>query len=286
MNILHNSADEATTHTQTSSAEPRWTLITVTFNSAETLREFWSQPIPDEVEWVVVDNNSTDDSRQTARELGARVLPLGANSGFAAANNIGLRSARGEYVAFVNPDVTVDFRSLGALESTLTKMPCIVAPQLINPDGTAQPNGRGYPTISAKVSHRANPAAAEERRYRYFVPADKKIYVAWAMGAALCATRKTFEGIGGWNERFFLYYEDAEISLRAWRKQVPTVVDGSINWVHGWARETTQFRLRPWLNELRSAATFYLLHPGLILGTRPIGWRYRQTTALLGRELI
>src|SRR6185437_9739033 len=54
---------------------------------------------------VVVDNASTDESRAVAAEAGAEVIALAANEGFAAACNHGAAAARGELVAFLNPDV-------------------------------------------------------------------------------------------------------------------------------------------------------------------------------------
>src|SRR5512135_2610766 len=59
-------------------------------------------------EMIVVDNGSTDDSAALAESIGARVLRLGQNLGFAAAVNRGIRAARAEWVAILNNDITLD----------------------------------------------------------------------------------------------------------------------------------------------------------------------------------
>jgi N-acetylglucosaminyl-diphospho-decaprenol L-rhamnosyltransferase len=103
------------------------------------------------------------------------------------------------------------------------------------------------------------------------------------MGAALCARRETFERIGGWNEAFFLYYEDHDLGLRAWRAGIPVAVLAESRWEHAWARETMRASLRPWLRELASAAKFYVRYPELLIPARRIALRrHSRFAATLG----
>ena len=119
----------------------KWTLITVSHNSAKALSEFWNSGIPDDVEWLVVDNASADDSVGVAKSLGAsRAIELETNIGFGAANNIALEIARGEYVAFVNPDVRVDFENLVGMAERIDHHGGVITPQLVFADGRLQPN--------------------------------------------------------------------------------------------------------------------------------------------------
>jgi len=78
-------------------AVPLWTVVTVTYNSAEVLSACW-KGFDQAYDWVVVDNNSTDDSAAVAEELGARVVRLPANVGFSAANNIGVSHSTNPYL--------------------------------------------------------------------------------------------------------------------------------------------------------------------------------------------
>ena len=247
-----------------------WSLITVSYNSAEHLRRCWTGVDLGGAEWIVVDNASGDDSASVAAALGARVIQLPKNVGFAAANNVAVATVTREWVAFVNPDVTIaGAEDLERLAATSALNGSLVAPQLLNPDGTEQPNGRGIPFLADKVAHRLGsfPGANLDDYSRTGLA--RPTYVAWVIGAALAGPTRTFRDLGGWDERFFVYYEDHEIGLRAWANGVPVVLDPAVRWMHRWQRATTRPALRPWRNELQAGNAFYRKHPGLLVRRGP-----------------
>lgn len=250
------------------SPDATWTLITVTYNSSATLEKFWHHAgdRDNSVTWIVVDNGSTDDSVSTARRLGALVVPLGRNVGFGAANNVGFRMSQTPFVAFVNPDVSVDFESLEALAGLLAGEDRIASPQLLNPDGTMQPNGRGLPFLGSKIANRLQPLKATA--YRRFASGGETVSVDWLMGAAVLGRRDIFARLGPWDEKFFVYYEDSDLGLRARELGIEMILIGSVQWVHGWARETKHLSWRAWKLEIASMLKFYARYPHLI-GTEP-----------------
>ncbi|WP_051297390.1 glycosyltransferase [Brevibacterium album] len=247
--------------------DPRWSLITVTYNSADRLREYWSGfRADDRVEWIVVDNASTDGTVEFARSLGAQVIQLDENRGFGAANNVGFASARGEYTAFVNPDVAADVANLSVLERLIGDRHLLVSPQLVNDDGSLQPNGRGWPYLTDKVLNRLAPERVQGR-YRLSAERDRALTpVVWLTGAAVAGRHETFELLDGpWDDHFFLYYEDTDLALRARRAGIPSAVTSQVFWTHGWARETAgRFRLTPWKREVSSMLKFYARYPHLL----------------------
>lgn len=217
--------------------------------------------------------------------LGARVIEAGRNLGFSAANNRALAVATGDYVAFVNPDVSVQPQDLDALARVINATGGLVAPQLLNDDGSAQPNGRGMPLLAHKIRNRLQGADAGNG-YRIVAMDDESTFAFWVIGAALAMTRETAEALGGWNERFFLYYEDKDICIRAWQHRLPTVLSGSVRWRHGWARDTTRLRLRPWLHEIASLIKFYGAYPEFLVGGRLAQRRHPLATAQTGERAV
>lgn len=250
-----------------------WTLITVTYNSAEQLRRHWRAPIPGNVRWIVIDNGSSDDSVQVAAEAGAEVVPLRENLGFGGANNMGYRMVRSPYVGFVNPDVTVDWNSLRMLEDVADQNSTLLSPQLTNPDGSLQPNGRGLPYLSSKIANRVNPRVAVDR-YFLFAARGEIRDVDWMIGAVVLGRKAVFDRIEGpWDELFFVYYEDSDLGLRASREGVSSVVVGDARWVHGWARATSAFDVAAWRREFASMWKFYRRYPHLVVPLRRAGGR-------------
>lgn len=262
-----------------------WTLITVTYNNSTELHRWWSSRRHVAHRWIVVDNASNDDSVEVAKSLGAEVIRLDRNVGFAAANNAGLARVKSEWVAFVNPDVAVDPETFPRIAAVCTRFGSICAPQLVNPDGSVQANGRGLPFLADKLAHRGVVLPGSGLQ-QYLPPVEGNvIYVAWVMGAAVCGRRETFEGLGGWDERYFLYYEDHELGLQAWAHGIPVILDGTITWRHEWKRATKAIAWSPWRRELSSALTFFSHHPRLLWSRRAARGLYSDISERSGQSV-
>jgi len=218
--------------------------------------------MPEGVEWIVVDNGSSDGSADLARSLGATiVIERDVNLGFSSSNNEGFRSARGDFIGFVNPDIRIDFSDLAKLRSIAEAENAIVSPQLLNADGSLQPNGRGFPLLVDKVRNRLGDEARLLGQYLLYSETSEPRAVCWLMGASVFGTRTLFERIGAWDSHFFLYYEDKDICLRAWKSGFSVLLVPAAQWVHGWARETKKASALPWKREVASMVKFYSRYP-------------------------
>jgi len=253
-------------------------IITVTFNSSSDLRRSYAKFEHGDIEWIVVDNDSADDSVDVAQRLGARVVTLPTNVGFAKANNIGASVANGNVLLFANPDVTPEAVGVRSLADAARREGGIHAPQLLNDDQSLQENGRGTPFPHRKVLHYVRRNTRQHDPYLLFAAEGETVDCVWATGAALAIKTTEFAEIGGWDERFFMYYEDSDICLRARYRGWPVRVHGDVRWHHGWRRAIRRgWNLWAWRQELRSAAIFYWTHKYCIL---PVGRRSKELRRL------
>lgn len=238
------------------------TIVTVTFNSAEQLKKFWSNAPTDFFTWIVIDNNSQDDSAKIAEYLGAaKVFRLGYNLGFSKACNFGLRETGTDFVGFVNPDLTVSKPGLMQILTHLEKHNSLVSQQLVNEDGSLQPNGRGLPYLNHKIVGRISPRLGRKLGYYRPKTSDTPMEVKWLIGASVFGRTSSLREIGGWDESFFLYYEDAALGIAARKIGVPSTLVGTELWLHGWSRSTSRLNVRAWWHEIRSALVFYGRNP-------------------------
>jgi GT2 family glycosyltransferase len=176
--------------------------------------------VPHEV--VVVDNASGDGTVEAVRAAfpAASVLANAENAGFARACNQGLGASTAPLVLFLNPDAELTEGALPALVSRLEATPGAAAagPLTRNPDGTVQVStGPDLGLVSEWRQRRLvrgvaarRPAALAEAEALHARERD----VDWVSGACLLARREDLVAVGGFDERFFLYEEDADLCRR------------------------------------------------------------------------
>lgn len=169
---------------------------------------------------VIVVNNSKEESLSeiSAAHPGVRIIE-NENTGFSTANNIGAKYAKGEFLLFLNADTELLSDFTAGLYSGLTDLNFgAVGLKLQFPDGSFQNSFGLFPTILNEYKNRKTELAfknndlafisAREKAHQKLTPVD------WVTGAALVVKKNIFESIGGFDERFFMYYEDIDLCQR------------------------------------------------------------------------
>jgi GT2 family glycosyltransferase/glycosyltransferase involved in cell wall biosynthesis len=204
-------------------------LVTVTHNSAADLTrllESVQRHLPS-VRVVVADCASRDETLTVARARpGTEVLEL-ANLGFGRACNRALAHVNEPVTIMVNPDVELIDDSLLelALQARGSRSPRLLAPRVLNPDGSLQDTVHPAPLSRADLARAFIPPAALPGRLGVALApwrASRPRRVGWAVGCALAATTDTLRALGPFDERIFLYGEDMELALRAARAGIET----------------------------------------------------------------
>jgi hypothetical protein len=167
----------------------------------------------DGVETIVVDNGSRDGSTAFVRERfpQTRVLELGENRGFAAGMNAGIAAAEAPLVAFLNNDAEPAPSWLEELERCLERHPRAAA-------ATAKLVRSGDPGTLDGAGDGLTPSFLPFVR-GHGLPDDgafgEEVEVFGASGTASLWRAETLRELGGFDERFFAYYEDVDLSFRA-----------------------------------------------------------------------
>lgn len=222
-------------------------------------------------ETFVVDNASSDGTPDFVRSAspGVVVIETGANLGFARANNQGLSRARGRHVLILNPDTAAELASLDRLVELLDsdRSVGIVAPRLLNLDGSDQGTARSFPTPAAALLGRRSPFTrlwpTNRWSRRYLVgseqPDSRVFSVDWVSGACLMIRRDLARRTGGFDESFFMYWEDADWCKRVKNDGHRVVCEPRAKVLHD---EGAQRRPRPrqvWVFH-KSAYRYYAKH--------------------------
>ena len=162
-----------------------------------------------DLEITVVDNGSTAPGVHAATEqlAGCTVIFNPENAGFGAANNRGARTSHGGLLLFLNNDTRVHTEILTHIESYFARTPSCGAAglQLLNPDGTVQYSTGKFPTVWSewRMSLRHDLYKRQDTVRR-----------DWVSGAALVVRRTVFEEVGGFDERYFMYFDDVDLCAR------------------------------------------------------------------------
>ncbi|MET8523597.1 glycosyltransferase [Nocardioides sp. NPDC004968] len=160
---------------------------------------------------VVVDNHSTDSHRDAVRALCERegwtgVFP-GTNTGFGAGCNLGAAAALAEgaeVLLFLNPDATIDTESAVRLMSAVEAEPLLLAgPTVLGPDGEVASAGLDLDLDTGMM-----------RPWRRRSEHPEAETLPWVTGACFAVTRELWERLSGFDERYFLYWEDVDLCAR------------------------------------------------------------------------
>lgn len=199
--------------------DPRVTIIVIAFKTSHDLlsASLASARQLDGTELIVIDNSPTDALRDVFGTMADEWISGHGNIGFARAANLGVRAARGSHVLLLNPDASL---SSGALDALIRAAGA--APGSLFCGWLEQ---QGVPQVDAYLHWWSSTGRLLRRRaYRTYLEsttaAAPPIPVQKVCGGGLFAATRLLEDLGPFDERFFLYGEDADLSVRARKQEI------------------------------------------------------------------
>ncbi len=190
----------------------------------DCLNSLQQYPPSHKYEIIVVDNNSIDGTSDLVKEKFPYInfIKNKQNLGFAAANNRGIKVAKGLYIFLLNPDTIVHKGAVDRLIGFMDDNPDVGAcgPKLLNADGTTQGSVRQFPTFRAALYRHTifSLVGLFRGQYRKWLMKDfaydTQRDVDQLMGSALMIRMSVIEQVGRMDESFFMYYEEVDLCYR------------------------------------------------------------------------
>ncbi|MHB1173132.1 MAG: glycosyltransferase family 2 protein, partial [Lacisediminihabitans sp.] len=208
----------------------RVTVVTVAYHSDEVLPAFLesvrgAMAAPPS---VFVINNAPDDPNLTERlppSSGLEVVEPGLNLGYGRAMNLGVSlSPASRWMLLANPDLTFADGAIDELLRVGESEPGIgvVGPLILTPAGEVYPSARKLPSLRDGIGHalfarvwKSNPWTRSYLEDRQTPPRQRD--AGWLSGACLLLRRDALDQVGGFDEKFFMYFEDVDLCARVGR---------------------------------------------------------------------
>ena len=190
---------------------PKVSVIIVNYNGKTLLEKCLESLFKvnyDNFEVILVDNNSTDSTIEfvTKNYPSVIVIKLDSNKGFAEPNNIGSKIAKGDHLLFLNNDTVVTPNFISELVKVMEhdKKIAICQSLLLKPDGCVDSSGDFIDPLGVVYNSKTIPKKERE--------------ISSARGACMLIRKHVYDELDGFDEQFFVSFEDVDLGWRAWIK--------------------------------------------------------------------
>lgn len=223
----------------------------VTYNNADKISNLLNSIIKNTkgvtYKIYVIDNCSSDNTIEIIKENfpTVNIFQLPENVGFGEGHNQVLNVIDSQYHAIVNPDIIINSDAISDLVNYLDTVPDVVmiTPRIFNSDGTEQYLPKKRPTLRYLISGRLKFIKYFLKLRNEYTMQDYNIQepidVDFSTGCFSIIRTDVFQRIKGFDNRFFMYFEDVDLTLRA-KKYGRVIFYPKISVVHGWERSSAK----------------------------------------------
>ena len=210
-----------------------------------TLRTLKEQTVGVPFKLFLIDNASSDGSMALAKAAypGAIKLPNEKNIGFGAGHNLVLPLLRSKYHAVINPDVLIGSDVIAIMARYMDEHPDVVllSPRIVFPEtGRDQILGKRNPTLRYLIASRMRMEEPGDLLREYAMldeDSDAPFEIENATGCFMMVRTEAFRAVGGFDERYFLYFEDCDLTRSLGKLGKTLYFPGAVV-QHVWGRES------------------------------------------------
>jgi N-acetylglucosaminyl-diphospho-decaprenol L-rhamnosyltransferase len=201
------------------------------------------------VEIVVTLNIPEEEPRAlSACSIPVRVIRNTSPKGFAANHNQAVRAVTTDFYCVLNPDVRLHGNPFPRLVEQLTKFSGgAIAPKVVDSAGKVQDSARRFPTFASLLRKALQRGTSPD-----YIDQDNEVFAAdWIAGMFMLFRSSVFRELGGFDERYFLYYEDVDLCARMANRGLAALIDPTVSIVHDPQRASWRVPRYAW-HHLRS----------------------------------
>jgi N-acetylglucosaminyl-diphospho-decaprenol L-rhamnosyltransferase len=260
-------------------------VVAVTYSPGETLEPFLdtlAKATTRPVRVVLADNGSTDGAPERAAEReNVTLVRTGGNLGYGAGANRGVAALGAEYgwVVVANPDLEWGAGALDTLLEAARRWPRggAFGPLIRNPDGTTYPSARLLPSLGKGIGHavlgRVWPRNPWTLAYKQSDTEVAERTAGWLSGSCLLLRREAFDSAGGFDPRYFMYFEDVDLGDRL----------GRAGWLNVYVPAAEVVHIQGHSTARASAAMLAAHHESAhrYMADRHRGWRWAPVRAVV-----
>jgi GT2 family glycosyltransferase len=216
---------------------------------------------------VIIVNNDKEATLEEIRSQFQRVIVVdqGKNIGFGAAINLGVKKAKGKYLFFLNPDCEIISQNIECVINEFEEnlKTGIIGSQLIGSDDEIQEWSAGAEITIINLIRNNIGLSNSRKIWRK----KSKVKANWVAGTALFVRKDLFDEIGGFDERFFMYFEDADLCKRArnYGRDVYYLPDFKVRHFGGGSYENKKVQKENYYNSQEQFFKKYYGMPGYLI---------------------
>jgi len=263
-------------------------IVTVNFNGSEhTLKLLGSlkNQIDKEFDFIIVDNNSESQDLQNLKNQDSEGIKItflenNKNLGFSGGNNVGIKRALGlgsEWILLLNNDTWVENNFISLLKTNLKLLSNSKQEGMagIAIDESFSDNSEQSRIVYAGKIEWLKPTLNHLMTFDIIRKNNDIECRYYAIGGAVAIHKKVFEKIGFLDENYFLYFEDADFSIRTWRAKFPINFFSGVKVYHS-TSSTTKKMGSPMLLYYHFRNAFYFNRKNGPLHIKALNWFWRQ----------
>jgi N-acetylglucosaminyl-diphospho-decaprenol L-rhamnosyltransferase len=198
------------------------------------------------------------ESLQIAPDLRITLLENGTAKGFGANHNAAFLICEQPFFCPLNPDIEFLENPFPALLRSVSDTDAsLAAPLVLSPDGSSENSVRYFPTVRSLLAK-----ALDRGDGRYQVnPGQPDFFPEWVAGMFMLFRSEDYARLNGFDEKFFLYYEDVDICIRVWKQGMKVLACPRVSVIHD-AQRASRHSVRHMRWHLGSMARYFLKHWG------------------------